>query len=128
MGAAAYNRGSLAISRELDEELPNSFSQSIRSLDETPRDEDAVAPFDTGLGLTLDEGNGGWWLTCNKTGFGYWAKTARALLKRHLVYIAVATQSPLSIQCRPWPDSALAHPSRMRAGHPRNTINHIKLP
>ena len=84
MGAAAYNRGSVAISKHLDSESRPGAFDVIDALNSLPKFSDAGTPFGP---VQLTRGNGGWWIECPQTGFGYWYRTIHDAVKRWRVVV-----------------------------------------
>lgn len=78
MGIAAYNRGSRAISAQIDREATPDELVLIRDLNSEPRDPEAPIPFGP---IVFVPGHGGWWATCPVTGFGYWYPTLRKAVR-----------------------------------------------
>lgn len=74
MGIAAYNRGSAAISRMIDQERGPAEFVLMQDLNSIPKLPDAPRPFGP---IHFVPGHGGWWATCPVTGFGYWHRTLR---------------------------------------------------
>jgi hypothetical protein len=109
MGVAAYNRGSQAIRRQLDDAAPDALTHLAHGLNAAPRAPDAGAPFPTEQGLTLAPGHGGWWLSCNVTGFGYWYRTPWQAMRRWLVDVVAIANNPIAFTCRAW------EPARVQA-------------
>jgi hypothetical protein len=75
MGAAAYNRGSQAISEEIsrnyEQKREFSFMDHLNSLPKLPG---APKPFGP---INFVSSHSGWWAQCPVTGFGYFYKTLR---------------------------------------------------
>ena len=98
MGIAAYNRGSRAITAQIDAAQPDWLRIMVDGLNNLPCP-DASVPFYTEEGLTLSPGHGGWWLTCNVTGFGYWAETPWKLMRAWSVRIVRANAITRQFHC-----------------------------
>lgn len=87
MGAAAYNRGSRAISEQIDaEQRPVEFEIMDR-LNALAKYPDAGRPFGP---VRFIAGNGGFWIQDARkkdAGFGYWYKTLTEAVRRWRVTI-----------------------------------------
>lgn len=84
MGAAAYNRGSAALRRQIDaEQRPVEF-EIIERLNALPKYEDAGKPFGP---IHFESGNKGFWALCPRTGFGFWYRTLPEAIRRWRVLI-----------------------------------------
>jgi hypothetical protein len=84
MGVAAYNRGSVALSREIDAEARPVEFEIMERLNALPKYEDAGTPFTS---IQFVVGNGGFWAQCPRTGFGFWYATLPEAIKRWRVRI-----------------------------------------
>lgn len=84
MGAAAYNRGSAAISAQIDAEKRPVEFEIMDNLNALAKFKDAGTPFGP---VRLVEGNGGFWIECPATGFGWWYTTLREAVRRWRVTI-----------------------------------------
>lgn len=79
MGSAAYRRGSEAIRHQLAAEgRPQAFA-FMDALNALPKYADAGRPCGA-VELVWDRGV--WWITCPRTGFGYWYPTLREAIRR----------------------------------------------
>lgn len=87
MGAAAYNRGSAVISRQIDAEARPVEFEIMERLNALPKFPDAGTPF----GATrIIPGNGGFWHQDREKGdrgFGFWYPTLHELTRRWRVTI-----------------------------------------
>ena len=84
MGIAAYNRGSLALSREIDaDQRPIEF-EIMERLNALPKYADAGKPFGP---IQFESGNKGVWAVCPRTGFGFWYRTLPEAIRRWRVRI-----------------------------------------
>lgn len=84
MGAAAYNRGSANIRRQIEaEQRPVEF-EVMDELNALPRFPDAGTPF--GL-IEFVSDRGGFWAQCPVTGFGFRYTTLREAVRRWRVEI-----------------------------------------
>lgn len=79
MGVAAYNRGSLAIRRQLEAQSRPVEFEIMDVLNALPKYPDAGTPNGP---VRLAFSHKGWWIVCPKTGFGYWYKTLHEAVKR----------------------------------------------
>lgn len=100
MGIAAYNRGSRALIASLDAAMSSPIVQLAGDLNVMRCAPGACVPFDTDEVLTLSRGHGGWWLSCNITGFGYWDKTPWKLMRRFAVRIVGINEATGEFLCR----------------------------
>ena len=75
MGAAAYNRGTKALSDQIDHEARDSGFVLMADLNAMPKNEGAPKPFGP---IHFTYGHGGYWAECPTTGRGYHYKTLRA--------------------------------------------------
>lgn len=78
MGVAAYNRGTQVIRRQTDSDMRDPVFILMDELNSLPKDPGARKPFQA---VELDRGNGGWWIACPVSGFGYWYKTLRKAVR-----------------------------------------------
>ena len=78
MGAAAYNRGSRAISEQIAREGKPDVLVLMHDLDVATKNEGAPTPWGP---IHFVAGNGGWWATCPTTGFGYHYPTLRSAIR-----------------------------------------------
>jgi hypothetical protein len=82
MGAAAYNRGSQAISRQIDADAEAARAHEvfgmIDNLNAMPKAPNAPTPFGP---IEYIFAHGGCWATCPVTGFGYFYKTLREAVR-----------------------------------------------
>ena len=99
MGVAAYNRGSRALSAQIDRSLPSSLLSMVEDWNSVAPAHDATLPFTTEAGLTMARGNGGWWLTCNITGFGYLLKSPWEIMKAFRVRVVGADETKCEFHC-----------------------------
>lgn len=80
MGAAAYHRGSRSLSRQMDaEQRPVEFVL-MDELNALPKYPDAGRPF--GPVQVFYAPQGIWWIECLTTGYGFWYRSLRELVKR----------------------------------------------
>lgn len=84
MGIAAYNRGSQAISQKIDAEMRPTEFEVMDIFNGLPKFEDAGKPFGS---VRIVSGNGGFWIECQKSGFGYWYPTLWEIARRWKVTI-----------------------------------------
>lgn len=84
MGVAAYNRGSALIRKQTDDEQRDPVFILIEDLNNAPKLDGAQRPFQS---VQFTRGNGGWWIECPVTGFGFWYKTLRKAVRSWLVTI-----------------------------------------
>lgn len=84
MGIAAYNRGSVLISRQLDAEKPSPEAMVLDRLNSLPKLENAIAPFGD---IHFVAGNEGWWAECPITEFGFHYRTLDEAVQRWKVAI-----------------------------------------
>jgi hypothetical protein len=84
MGAAAYNRGSNAIRRDIDANMRPVAFEVMDRLNDLPKYSDAGTPFGS---LRFESGNGGFWALCPRSGFGFWYPTLSEAVRRWRVQI-----------------------------------------
>ncbi len=84
MGIAAYNRGSLAISRQIDTEARPVEFEMMERLNALPKYRDAGKPFGP---IQFVFANGGFWAQCPITGYGFWYRTLTEAVQRWRVQI-----------------------------------------
>ena len=85
MGAAAYHRGSRSLSRQMDaEQRPVEFVL-MDELNALPKYPDAGRPF--GPVQVFYAPQGVWWIQCPTTGYGFWYRSLRELVKRWQITI-----------------------------------------
>lgn len=101
MGIAAYNRGSAALSREIDADARHVEFEIMERLNALPKYEDAGKPFGP---IQFVSGNNGVWAVCPRTGFGFWYHTLPEAIRRWRVTI-------IAFDCGLW----LAIPNAERA-------------
>jgi hypothetical protein len=86
MGITAYNRGSAALSREIDaDQRPVEFEIMDR-LNALPKYPDAAKVFGP-IQFVVDSQRGGFWAECPVTGFGFWYRTLSEAVRRWRVTI-----------------------------------------
>ncbi len=86
MGIAAYNRGSAALSREIDaDQRPVEFEIMDR-LNALPKYADAGKPFGP-IQFVHDSVRQGFWAECPVTGFGFCYRTLSEAIRRWRVQI-----------------------------------------
>lgn len=78
MGAAAYNRGSMAIRESIDRDIRPAEFEMMDALNAIPKAKDAGLPFGP---TEIVPGNGGVWHACPETGFGWWYASVREVMK-----------------------------------------------
>lgn len=101
MGIAAYNRGSAAIARDCAAEPRPAEFEIMDRLNAIPKKATAVAPFRVGKPITLEPGNGGFWLTCPITGRGYWYRTLRDAVSPWLIDVTGYDATRSAWLCEP---------------------------
>lgn len=99
MGIAAYNRGSAAISRQIQSEARPVAFEVVDRLNATQRHSGAAAPFGD---VHISQGNGGWWAACPATGYGFHYPCLRSLMAAWLVDIAEIDFARGEFIARPW--------------------------
>lgn len=77
MGAAAYNRGSARIRESIDAEARPVEYEIMDRLNAIPKGRGAGTPFGP---VEIVEGNGGFWIACPSTGFGWWYQSMSDLM------------------------------------------------
>ncbi len=110
MGIAAYNRGSAAISRQIESEARPAAFEVIDRLNATQRHRGAAAPFGD---VHISRGNGGWWAACPTTGYGFHYACLRSLMAAWLVDIVEIHFDRDEFIARPW-DRALVEQHRIQ--------------
>jgi|SRR6185312_14965871 len=88
MGAAAYNRGSQAISRQIEADIEAHRRHEdffiMENMNALPKDPNARTPFGP---IEFVFSHGGCWAQCPVTGFGFFYKDLRAAVKAFNVEI-----------------------------------------
>ncbi len=84
MGIAAYNRGSNAISNQIDAQARPVEFEIMERLNALPKYADAGTPFGP---IQFIAGNGGFWAECPKSGFGFAYTTLAEAVRRWKVQI-----------------------------------------
>lgn len=84
MGVAAYNRTSNVIRQRIAADVRPAEFEFMEHLNDLPKYPEAAAPFGP---VILVQGHGGWWIECQKTGYGYWYKTIREAVSRWRVTV-----------------------------------------
>jgi hypothetical protein len=84
MGAAAYNRGSRAISNQIDAGARPVEFVLMDDLNAMAKNETAKKPFGP---IHFISSHGGWFAECPKTGFGYWYASLRQAVRAWRVTI-----------------------------------------
>ncbi len=86
MGAAAYNRGTAALSAQIDREARPVEFEIMERLNALPKFADAGKPFGP-LHILADTVHGGFVIECPVTGFGFWYRTIAETVQRWKVTI-----------------------------------------
>lgn len=84
MGAAAYHRGSKAISAQIDADIRPVEFEVMDILNDTPKYSDCGTPFGP---IRFVAHHNAFWAECSVTGFGYPYPTLREAVKRWNVTI-----------------------------------------
>jgi hypothetical protein len=86
MGIAAYNRGSAALSREIDADARPVEFAIMERLNALEKYTDAGKPFGA-IQFVFDTNIGVWWAECPQTGFGFMYSTLDEAVKRWRIQI-----------------------------------------
>ena len=78
MSIAAYNRGTAHLHRLTDANQRHPAFAMMDEINSLPKHPGARAPFTT---THISAGNGGFWMTCPITGYGFWYKTLRSAVQ-----------------------------------------------
>ncbi len=78
-GSQPYNRGTQAIGQQIDAAKRAAEFELMDIFNSLPKFEDAGKPF--GL-VQIVSGNGGFWIECPKSGFGFWYPTLWEIARR----------------------------------------------
>lgn len=84
MGAAAYNRGTKALVRDIDSNRRAVEFEIMERLNALPKHNDAGTPFGP---IQFVAGHNGIWAECPVTGFGFWYKNLPEAVRRWNVQI-----------------------------------------
>lgn len=103
MGHAAYQRGSVLISRLIDEDRRDSIFEMLAHLNVLPKLEGAKVPFGP---IRFVFGNGVWWAECPTTGFGYHYPTLREAVRSWKVTITGYDATDNTWKGEPWSDTS----------------------
>lgn len=112
MGIAAYNRGSAALSREIDADQGPVEFEIMEWLNALPKYSDAGTPF---MSIQFVSGNNGVWAQCPQTGFGFWYHTLPEAIRRWKVNI-------VAFDCGVWKAEADEAREHNIADRPRSVV------
>jgi hypothetical protein len=84
MGAAAYARGSAAISRQIEADARPAEFALMDELNALPKRDGAPVPFGE---IRFAASHGGWWAVCPVTGFGFWHRSLREAVRSYRVEV-----------------------------------------
>lgn len=78
MSNAAYNRGTAQLRSQIDAKARPVAYVMMDEINALPKAPGAATPFGE---TRITTGNGGFWIECPVTGFGFWYKTLRAAVR-----------------------------------------------
>jgi hypothetical protein len=84
MSAKAYNRGSQAIANQMRQHNRPVEFEIMDNLNAVTKRDNARWIMQT---AKISQGNGGFWIACPVTGFGFWHKTMRSLMESWRIVI-----------------------------------------
>ena len=79
MGIAAYNRGSKALSERITMEQRDQMFVFMEDLNAIPKHDDCGRPFKD---VEIVQSRGVWWIECSSSGYGFYYKNLRELMRR----------------------------------------------
>lgn len=94
MGVAAEHRYAAFAARQATAHLPSHNQAFVADLNSLPKNADAGTPFGDAV---LSSGNGGWWMECPTTGYGYWYRTIRLAVRAWRVSVHIDGQRLICI-------------------------------